>query len=188
MLSVRVIRRRGALPRAAVSAVEITLVLVLAHAWAGGHLPGAGWIAVMAASVFAAGMVVHRGRMPIRVMAPVLVGVQVLLHAWMALLTAGPSLADDAGMHGTAFSGWHQHEVLEPRMLAVHAAGGVVTALVWSLRDRAMDVVVTWSRPILLEVPRWGAELTATTDAGPRPAVPETAFARRGPPLLSASR
>ena len=140
MLTVQVLRRRGAIPRAALSTVEIMTLLVAAHTWAGGTLPATGWIAATAALVFGAGAVVLRGRAPMRVVVPALAVTQLLLHCWMVVL--GPTT------HGHV-----AHLDLTWQMVLAHLAGAVATAAIWALRRRAVDVVLAWSEAGLVPVP-----------------------------------
>ncbi len=142
MLSLRVLPRRGVTLRAALSTLEIMTVLVAAHTWAGGRLPSTGWMAVAAALVFAAGTMVLRGQVPLVAMVPALTVAQLLLHCWMVVLAPPPG----AHAHGP-------HLDLTWQMLLAHMAGGVATALVWELRRRAVEVVLTWARAGLLPLP-----------------------------------
>lgn len=143
MLSVRVLPRGGLILRAAVATLEILTVLVAAHTWAGGELPAAGWIVMAAALVFGAGTVVLRGRVPLWVMVPALTVAQFLLHCWMVVLAPSPSVAH---AHGP-------HLELTWQMVLAHALGAVTTALVWELRRRAVEVVLTWGEAGLVPVP-----------------------------------
>ncbi len=169
MLTVRVLPRRGVALRSSLSTVEVVLVLVAAHTWAGGRLPAPGFVAVAAALVFAAGLVVLRGRVPLRAAVPALVTAQLLLHCWMAVVAAGEHV------HGGQLG-------LTWPMLLAHVAGGVATAIVWELRRRAVEVLVAWSAPGLLPVP-------LLRRVAPRPAPvlllrrPLVVVPLRGPPL-----
>ena len=117
-------------------------LLVAAHTWAGGGLPSTGWMVAAAALVFAAGTMVLRGRVPLWAMVPALVVVQFLLHCWM--VGAGSDVGPRARAAPRASPG---------RWSLAHVAGGLVTALVWELRRRAVEVVLTWSEVGLLPVP-----------------------------------
>lgn len=182
MLTVRVLPRQGTALRSAAASVEVTGVLVAGHVWAGGSLPSVPWIAVMAGAVFAAGLLVLRGRVRPLVAVPVLVVTQLLMHAWLTTLTPMPAMDS---MDGSG--GGHLHAVLDARMLGVHLAGALVTALVWELRSRAVDVLVTSTTPRALPVP--------PAPRRPRPVVRRPRLAgrlvsvsapRRGPPRLLA--
>lgn len=140
MLSIRVLPPRGALLRSALATLEIMLLLVAAHTWAGGRLPSAGWVVAVAALVLACGTVVLRRRVRLRVMVPALVAAQLLLHCWMVVLAPG------GHAHGP-------HLELTWQMVLAHVAGGLATAVVWELRRRAVEVVLTWAEAGILPVP-----------------------------------
>ena len=142
MLSLLVLPRRRVLARSALATVEIMIVLIAAHTWAGGRLPAAGWMVATAVLVFAAGAIVLRGTVPLRVMVPALIGAQLLLHSWMTVLTPVPGHQHHGG-----------HLDLTWQMLLAHVAGGVVTALVWAMRRRAVEVLVSWSDVGIVPVP-----------------------------------
>ena len=93
MLILREVPRSGVRLSAGLTAAETTAALALAHTAAGGMLPSAGWLMAIAATVYGASLLVLRGRLPVRVVLPALVGSQVLLHAWLVTLTSG------TGMH-----------------------------------------------------------------------------------------
>ena len=143
MLTIRVLPRRGVALRSALATLEIMTLLVVAHTWAGGALPGGVWLAVTAGLVFAAGTTVLRRRVPLRVMVPALTVAQLLLHGWLVAV-APPS----PGAHGHG-----AHLELTWQMLLAHVAGALVAAVVWELRGRAVDVVLAWSEPGLVPVP-----------------------------------
>ncbi len=86
-------------------------------------------------------------------------------------------------MGGSGVHGGHLGGLLSPSMLAVHVAGAVVTALVWELRARVVDVVVTWSRPQLPPVPAV-RRLPLDARLVPRPTTSHVLLSspRRGPP------
>lgn len=176
MLTVRVLPRRGTALRSAAATVEVTGVLVAGHVWAGGSLPSAPWVALMAGAVFGAGLLVLRGRVRVRHAVPALAVVQLLMHAWLTLLTPMPAMD---GMSGQG----HLHAVLDAPMLGVHLAGALVTALVWELRSRAVDVLVTWTTPaalIVLPAPRRPRPVVRRPRLAGR--LVATSAPRRGPP------
>jgi hypothetical protein len=151
VLTVRLLPRRGKGLRAlaaAIAAVESTAVLVVGHTWAGGMLPSFAWIALMASAVFLAGFPVLGGRLRLRVAVPGLVVLQLLLHAWLTVLSPMPDMAGMGAGHDAHLGG-----LLAPHMLLVHVAGALFTALLWELRAHVVDVVVAWSRPHLPPVP-----------------------------------
>ncbi|MDO9396191.1 MAG: hypothetical protein Q7T71_06590, partial [Herbiconiux sp.] len=100
MLTVRVLPRRGVTLRAGVATVEVTGALALGHLLAGGSLPSVPWLVVMAAAVFGAGCLVLHGRVRPLVAVPLLIAVQLLLHAWLTALTTGTDSMGHAMSHG----------------------------------------------------------------------------------------
>ncbi len=202
MLTIRVVPRRGIALRAATASAEVSTALAVGHVWAGGTLPSAAWLAAMAGVVFGAGLLVLRGRVRPRVAVPALVATQLLLHAWLTALTAASGHHAAAGHHTPPGGHLHQSDqlghlghlgqlgqllpVLDPAMLAVHVGAGLLTALLWELRARAVDVVVAWTR-LLLPAPRNRphAVVPATSVAGLTRLLVVTAAPRRGPPVAA---
>jgi hypothetical protein len=170
VLLVQVLPRRGVLLRATLATVEIMTLLVAAHTWAGGELPSTGWMMATAALVLVASAIVLRGRLPLRAMVPALVGAQILLHCWMVVL--GPT---SGHVHGP-------HLELPWQMVLAHVVGGVGTALVWELRRRAVEVVLTWAEVGVLPVPTLRRTVTRRAPVLPlrRPLV---VVPLRGPPV-----
>ena len=138
MLILREVPRSGVPLSAGLTAAETTAALALAHTAAGGMLPSAGWLLAIAATVYGASLLVLRGRLPVRLMLPVLVGAQVLLHAWLVTLTSG------TGMHPHAHGSDALLGLTWPMLLA-HVGAGLVAAAAWLLRRRAVDVLLGWS-------------------------------------------
>jgi hypothetical protein len=180
VLRVRVLPRGRVPLRSALATLEICAALVVAHLLAGGALPSPVWLAVTALLVFGAGLLVLRGRLRLGVAVPVLVAAQLLLHAWLTALATDPVVASGGHAHGTA----HPAETaLDPLMLGLHVVGGLLTALSWHLRARAVDVVVTWLRAVLAPVsrpPRVPASVVVLV--APRWREVVAAAPRRGPP------
>ncbi len=141
MLSIQVLPRRGVILRSAAATLEIMIVLIAAHTWAGGALPETGWIMAAGGLVFAAGTLVLRGRVPLRAMVPALVVAQLLLHSWIVVLAPAAEHA-----HGS-------HLDLTWQMVLAHVVGGAFTALVWELRRRAVEVLSSWTDVGLVPVP-----------------------------------
>ncbi len=137
MLTVRrTPRTRVAVP-ATIGSLESVAALALAHIAAGGEVPGALWLTAFGGLVYAASVVVLRRKAGIRVVLPVLVGAQVLGHAWLVALSPGA--------HAT-----HSHDAggflgLTPGMLAAHALAAAVTGVMWAVRRRAVVVLLAWS-------------------------------------------
>lgn len=179
MLTVRrTPRSRVAVP-ATIASLESVAALALAHMAAGGEVPGAPWLIAFGALVYAASVVVLRRRAGIRVVLPVLLGAQVLGHAWLVALAPGA--------HAT-----HGHDVggflgLTPSMLLAHTVAAAVTGLMWAVRRRAVVVLLRWSDLGRLPSP--------TMRALPAPASAPTCTSRRfvataptrGPPVRAAA-
>lgn len=180
MLILREVPRPGVRLSAGLTAAETTAALALAHTAAGGTLPPAPWLLAVAATVYGASLPVLRGRVPIRIVLPALVALQLLLHAWSVALTSG------AGLHA------HQHAPgvlgLSWPMLLAHVAAGTVAAVAWALRRRAVDILLGWcdaplpgiahrDRVVLQSAPptlRW-IQLTTRPTRGPPRALPAAA-------------
>lgn len=175
MLTLQVLPRRGVVLRSALSTVETMVALVAAHVWAGGQLPSGWWMAAVAGLVFVVGLAVLRGRVPLRVAVPGLVAAQLLLHCWMTVLGSASHLHHDQGVAlGLTWS-----------MLLAHVVGGVVTALVWELRRRAVDVLLSWAEAGLVPPPTLRRVLLRVPPVLPlrRPLV---VVPLRGPPVAIA--
>jgi hypothetical protein len=185
VLTVRVLPREGVTLRAAAATVEVTAALAVGHLAAGGSLPSALWLLVMASAVFGTGLLVLRGRVRPLVAVPVLVAAQLLLHAWLTALT---SPVDASGHLAHGMHAGHAHALLDPTMLAVHVGGGLLTAVLWELRARAAEVVVTWTRQPLPPLP--APRLVAAPVPLPRALSSRFVVAaapRRGPPVPAAT-
>ncbi len=170
VLSTQVLPRRRVLARSALATVEIMTVLIAAHTWAGGALPTLGWMLGAAGLVCAVGTVALRGRVPLSLLAPALVVAQLLLHCWLVVL-APPA--------GHAHGG---HLDLTWQMVLAHVAGGLVAALVWELRRRAVEVLLTWSEVGRLAAPTWRRPLARYAPVLP-PRHPLVVLRLRGPPV-----
>ncbi|WP_139977883.1 hypothetical protein [Nocardioides litoris] len=184
MVTLRVLPRRGTTRRALLATVEVTGVLALGHVLAGGSLPSLPWLGLMAAAVLGAGLLVLHGRVRPAVAVPALVGTQLLLHAWLTALTpaADPMASMQASMQGAGHEA-HVHAALDPAMLAVHVAGGLLCAVLWELRARAAEVVVGWVRQPLPPVPAVRRPVApAAAPAALVSRVLASAAPRRGPP------
>ena len=146
VLSVRVLPRRGVTLRAALATLEIMTVLVVAHTWAGGELPTIGWLAVTAA------LVLRRG----------------LGGAARAGAAVGHRAGPDRRPSSCCTAGWScwprpsQEPAARARIATSSSPGRWCwptwsapwsTALVWELRRRAVEVVLTWAEAGLVPVP-----------------------------------
>lgn len=133
-----------ALP-AALGSVESVAALALAHVAAGGEVPQPSLLAAFGALVYAAGVPVLRGRAGIGRVLPALLAAQVLGHAWLVALAPGGHAGH--GHDGGMLLG------LTPTMLAAHAAAALVTGVMWAVRRRVVDVLVSWTDPGVVLVP-----------------------------------
>ncbi|WP_141012759.1 cell division protein FtsQ [Nocardioides sambongensis] len=174
---------RDAAPVAAALATAETLTaLLLAHGAAGGTLPDAGSLIVLAALVYGAGLVVLGRSLPIRYAAPGLVLVQVVLHGWLnAMAPAAEHAAHTAHVVGPA--GAAPLGLSWPMLLA-HAVAGACAALSWGLRRRAVAVLVSWTDPAVAG-PHPAPRLRAPRTTRLAPALRHVAVApTRGPPVV----
>lgn len=130
---------------ATIGSLESVAALALSHVAAGGEVPGALWLSAFGALVYAASVVVLRRRAGIRVVLPVLVGAQVLGHAWLVALS--PAAHATHGHDAGGFLG------LTPSMFAAHAVAAAVTGVMWAVRRRAVVVLLQWSEPGHLPAP-----------------------------------
>jgi hypothetical protein len=174
VLILREVPRSGARLSAGVTAAETTAALAIAHTAAGGVLPSAGWLMAIAATVYGASLLVLRGRLPVRVALPVLVGSQVLLHAWLVTLASG------TGMHPHAHGSGALLGLTWPMLLA-HVAAGLVAATAWLLRRRAVDVLLGWSAAPNADIPHRG-RVAAQRTAPALQSHLRAAAPTRGPP------
>ncbi|TNM42757.1 hypothetical protein FHP29_07040 [Nocardioides albidus] len=174
MLTVRhAPRSRVRIPAALVSLESVT-ALALAHAAAGGEVPGPWWLAAFAGLVYAAGGLVLRERASIRVVLPALLAVQVLGHAWLVALAPGVHASHahaDPGVLG-----------LTPAMLGAHVVAAAITGAMWSLRRRAVEALVQWSAPGVVPPPAVRRATTATTSPVRTPREERSPAPTRGPP------
>lgn len=173
----RTVPRGGSKVGAGLTAAETTTALAIAHTAAGGELPSGGWLLAVAATVYGAGTIVLRGRAPLRVAVPTLVGAQVLLHAWLVALTvehAGHSAHETAG--GVLGLSWP--------MLAAHLLAGAVAALALALRRRAIAVLLSWRRQPHLAVPLRTVRLVEAPRAHVARLLADVA-PTRGPPVAA---
>ena len=170
--------RPGAALRALLATVEIVLGTLAAHTWAGGTSPSAAHVAAIAGLVFVGSLVVLRGAVRAAVAVPALAAAQLLLHCWLVALSPGQAMPG----HGMPGHPLDPHHGLTTPMLAAHLAAAVLTAVVWGLRERAVDVVIAWGAlvRVIVPTPRL-AGVSAAPRAGRRLRV-VAAAPRRGPP------
>lgn len=145
MLTVRRSPRARVRVPATLGSLESVAALALAHVAAGGEVPAPLWLVAFGVLVYVASGIVLRRRAGISVVLPVLLAAQVLGHAW--LVTLDPATHAGHGHAGGGVLG------LTPAMLAAHGVAAVVTGVMWTLRKRAVDVLLHWSDPGALPLP-----------------------------------
>jgi hypothetical protein len=124
--------------RSGVATVEIMTGATVAHGWAGGALPSVPWLVGLVGLVFAASLAVLRRRVGLWLMVTVLGSAQFVLHGfltWMA--PTGHAHVAHAHVDGPVLG-------LTWQMVAAHAASAVLTAVVWAVRRRAVEMALTW--------------------------------------------
>lgn len=174
MLILREVPRPGVRLSAGLAAAETTAALGIAHTAAGGALPSTGWLLAIAVTAYGASLLVLRGRVPVRVATPALVGLQVVLHAWLVAITAG------TGVHPHGSASDPLLGLTWPMLLA-HLAAGVVAAVAWVLRRRAVDVLLGWSDTPGPEIPH-RARVAARAVRPAAPGRSARTLPTRGPP------
>lgn len=115
--------------------LEIMASTTLAHTWAGGTLPAVPWLIGVTCMVFGASLLVIRGVAPLRWTVLGLGAAQLLLHSLLSVMTPA---AGHTHMHG----GGGSFLDLSWGMLAAHLASAIVTAVVWRLRRRFLEVIL----------------------------------------------
>ncbi|MBD8079611.1 hypothetical protein [Cellulosimicrobium arenosum] len=177
--------------RTGVLASTSLTVGAVAHATAGGHVPGTPSLVVLGALTVALCALVARARSRVLVLVPFLALLQLVLHHGFMLAGAMPggaagSMPAMAGEH-TAQAG---HGV-GAAMLVTHAAAVVVTAVLLAATERAARLAIavwTWLLPallgILVPVPPARPATVPFTARGARTLqqVLRSVAPRRGPP------
>ena len=177
--------RAGVVPRAALASAEVTTTLVVAHAAAGGALPSPGWVAVMAATVFGAGLLVLRGSVRAAVAVPALLAAQVGLHLWLTTLTPATHPGHGHGAVAGAESTPDLH--LGWPMLLAHLVGAAVTALAWHVRHRAVRTLLAFGEPAVVPLSPAPARPVRARTARPAALLLLSLAPRRGPPVAFAA-
>jgi len=128
---------------AARTAAATALVMAgatLAHTWAGGELPGLPALLALAGALYGAGTLVLRWRVPMILLAPLVLVAQGGLHGMFGLLGPANAHAGHAGHADMAMT-----PAAEPftwRMVLAHVLSTLLAVLVWWLSQRAATVVV----------------------------------------------
>ena len=167
--------------RALAATVMVMSGAVVAHTWAGGHVPAWPGLALLGAVVLGSSRLVLGGLVPRHLLLPAVVAAQACLHTSFVTLSA-PSGHDTHAVQAVADS----PSPWSGRMVMAHAAVTLLTLAVWWLCERAADAVVR-----LLALPR----SYVAVRAGRRPA-PTTGHSvasaavllsapRRGPPVVA---
>lgn len=180
VLIVRRVPRPGLRLSAALTAGETTTALAIAHTAAGGELPSATGLLLIASTVYGAATLVLRGKAPLRVVIPALVGAQIVLHAWLVALAAEHA---EHAAHAAQLTAGGVLGLSWP-MLGAHLLAGAVTAVALVLRRRAVAVLLAWQAQPRLAVPLRPRHLAD----GPRTlatVVLLTGAPTRGPPVWS---
>jgi hypothetical protein len=179
---------RRPLRRALAVAAVLLVAAVAAHAAGGGPLPSLGALVVPAGLMVAIGSVLTAARPPRWVAVALVLASQDVVHGLLVLSAARSHVHGGAGTTGgTTGAGATSSD---SRMLAMHAAAAVATALLLAQGDRVLAWLAAALRPV------WQRRTVTVHPVGrPRPApvvdVPVTAFSarlwvtgspRRGPP------
>ncbi|TIC87937.1 hypothetical protein E8D34_06490 [Nocardioides sp. GY 10113] len=185
MLIVRRVPRcaaRGAAPvGAGLAAAETVTAFTVAHRAAGGVLPGVEALLAVALLVYGAGLLVLGRRARLRSVLPGMVVAQLAVHA--ATIALSPASPRGHAHHEVATGGVAG---LTGPMVAAHLAAALVTALAWSLRRRAVEVLVAWSAPGALPAPLRCGAARMPVPLRVWSAWRRGAAATRGPPTLPA--
>jgi hypothetical protein len=125
-------------------ALEVWLVTVAAHTFVGGSLPSLPWLASVAGLVAVTTGCVVGGSASWRLMVPVLTAAQVALHVVLTWLPVGGDAHPAHAGHAmpAASAGGPIPFDLSWRMVLAHLLSGALTALVWRLRRRAIEVLL----------------------------------------------
>lgn len=166
--------------RALAATVLVMSGATAAHTWAGGHLPGLPALLALAGVVLGGGLLFLSGLLGWRLLLPAVAIAQTGLHGAFGVLGSSAEHAAHAvSIQGaTAQSSW--------QMLAAHATGTALTALVWWLCDRTVLAVLVALRlrPAYAASPR---PLLASPERPVRVALVHLLAApHRGPPVAAA--
>ncbi len=137
------------LARALAATVVVVVGAIAAHTWAGGTVPTAPGLALVAAVVLAGSLVLFTRDVPLWALLPVVAGAQLGLHETFGLV-AGHSHASMASMDMAADMatgpGW------TVQMVAAHLFVTLLTALLWWAGRRAASYVVSLLLALALPV------------------------------------
>lgn len=157
---------------------EIMLGVTVAHAWAGGSLPSVPGLTALGLLVLGSTLLLFGDRVGLRTVVPVVLGAQIALHTVFEV--AAPA-AGHTAVHAHSAAAGSGHVTWQ--MLVAHVAGTALTVLVWAVRRRAAEVLLSLTVLCALPIPhrpafRPSADATAPDD----PLHWLTGAPRRGPP------
>ncbi len=132
------------LARALAATVVVVVGAIAAHTWAGGTVPTAPGLALVAGVVLAGGLVLFTRDVPLWALLPVVAGAQLGLHETFGLV-AGHSHASMASMDMAAdmATGMATGPGWTVQMVAAHLFVTLLTALLWWAGRRAASYVVS---------------------------------------------
>jgi hypothetical protein len=176
------------LGRSALVTGEVVGFAAFAHQQAGGTLPPPQQLALLAAITFAATSAVLVGRVRIRVVAPLVMAFQVLLHEGFSRLADLPTGRSHGAMAGMAGSAMDQHHALDLRMIGAHTAIGLITLLVLVVQEKALHHLAALVQLLVvrqpLALPHLSWITTGLRITRPLARLLETS-PRRGPPYAA---
>ena len=168
------VRAPHALARALAATVVVLTGAVSAHTWAGGTVPTAPGLVLIAAVVLGGGVLLFTRDVPARLLLPAVAAAQLGLHESFGVVAHHVHTGHEAMTGPDPGGPW--------RMVAAHLFVTVLTAVLWWAGRRAAGLVVRFvDHPAVLVVPRLRAR---RADVRTRlPLVHLLVSPRRGPPL-----
>lgn len=134
-------RSEGVGARSSWASVEIVAGSLVAHAVAGGRLPSAFWLMLLAVLAYAASSLVFSKRTGLLTSVVAFGGAQVGVHAYLTAMA--PEAHLHHGAEATPNPGW---------MLLAHAFSAVLAGVVWRLRREALRAIIEWPTAVLTVV------------------------------------
>ena len=173
----RVVQARA--PHAPARALAATVVVVTgalsAHTWAGGTVPTAPGLALVAAVVLAGGLLLHTQRVPAWALLPVVAAAQLGLHESFGLVA-------DHAHHTAATGAVDAAQGWTWQMVAAHVFVTLLTAVLWWAGRRAASYAVSFGErpalPVVAELRRRRTEVLVLL-----PLLHLLVSPRRGPPV-----
>lgn len=188
-MTVELARAPYALLRALAATVLVMSGAVVAHTWAGGHLPGLLELLLLTGVVLAAGLLTLRGVASMPVLLGVVAAAQAGLHGLFSALAAPGAHAAHAAHAGHSAvveaAAGADPSIWSWQMLAAHAAGTLLAALAFWVCDRALVAVVVLAARVRLAVLP-GSRRPSPVRIRTRPSLHHLVVApRRGPPVAA---